>query len=348
MTSRQVYEGTLVELNKVNAPSLLLEDFNYLFNKAIYQYINKKYNIYDVNQQSTDDMRVLKATAILPVRLVSSKYGTGENVIAENALYGATFEATLPSDYLHLLNCVCNFRVNQNFKCYDANTYVQFGATRLTGDIWSQIIHNFYMRPSYKKPYYYIHNVNQIVKDPNNSELNKKPAETKDVPSNPYVADQSEHGLGIGTDTPNSTGYQTVTGGNSENLGSISSPTPNLSRSLLVHNDLVEKNAGVRYGNASEVRLEIRYGKDSSVFKLENVYVDYIKTPQHIRLTQEQLDLTEDTSQMMEFPDYVCQEIINELVKLCMENASDPRLQTNLAVNQTIANPAQQQAQTQQ
>jgi len=35
MTSRQVYEGVLVEMNKVNAPSLLLEDFNYLFNKAI-------------------------------------------------------------------------------------------------------------------------------------------------------------------------------------------------------------------------------------------------------------------------------------------------------------------------
>jgi len=42
--------------------------------------------------------------------------------------------------------------------------------------------------------------------------------------------------------------------------------------------------------------MEIRYGKDDSVFQLENVYVDYIKTPQHIRLTQEQLDLTEDTS----------------------------------------------------
>ena len=48
----------------------------------------------------------------------------------------------------------------------------------------------------------------------------------------------------------------------------------------------------------------------------------------------------------MEFPDYVCQEIINELEKLLLENAGDPRLQTNLAVNQTIANPAQQQSQT--
>ena len=60
-------------------------------------------------------------------------------------------------------------------------------------------------------------------------------------------------------------------------------------------------------------------------------------------MTQEQLDKTQDTSQIMEFPDYVCQEIINGLVKLVMENASDPRLQTNIPINQTIAPPAQQQ-----
>lgn len=46
---------------------MLLEDFNYFINKAVNQYINKKYNIYDINQQSTDDLRVLKATAIIPV-----------------------------------------------------------------------------------------------------------------------------------------------------------------------------------------------------------------------------------------------------------------------------------------
>jgi len=44
----------------------------------------------------------------------------------------------------------------------------------------------------------------------------------------------------------------------------------------------------------------------------------------------------------MEFPDYVCQEIINELVNLVMENTADPRLQTHIPVNQSIAGPAQQ------
>ena len=47
----------------------------------------------------------------------------------------------------------------------------------------------------------------------------------------------------------------------------------------------------------------------------------------------------EDTTRPLEFPDYACYEIVNELVKLLMENASDPRLQSNYTVNQTIADP---------
>ena len=107
-------------------------------------------------------------------------------------------------------------------------------------------------------------------------------------------------------------------------------------------NKNVERVEENRYGNRSKVRMELRYGKDNSTFTLSRVYIDYLKAPQFIRLTQEQVDDTIDQSQILEFPDYVCQEIINELTKLLLENSSDPRLQTNLAVNQTIASSVQQ------
>lgn len=320
MTARQVYEGVLIELNKVEAPSLLLEDFNYLFNKAVYQYINTRYNIYDINQQTTDDVRVLKATAILPVKLAANAYTgddvTGDGVTASNALYGATYEVILPSDYLHILNCVCNYKVKKQFKCYNPDSFVQFSARRLTSDLWSQIINNFYMRPMYKRPYFYIHNVNTNVANP----------------TNPYQS-ATNSGTDI-TSATTSDGTTTVTGGLPKTIKIGSNAV-----------DAVERSGQIRFGNTSQVRMEIRYGKDTSLFELVNVYIDYLKTPQNIRLTQEQLDLTEDTSQMMEFPDYVCQEIINVLVKLVMENSSDPRLQTHIPVNTTIANPAQAQSQ---
>lgn len=320
MTARQVYEAMLIEMNKVEAPSMLLEDFNYFFNKAIYQYINKKYNIYDVNQQTTDDIRVLKATAVIYPE-------TNNSYNAEDSLYGGVVAFNLPEDYLHILNCICDFKVNKQFKCYNKDSHVQFAARRLTSDMWSQIINNFYMRPMYRRPYYFIHNVNILPKE--EEKENKKvyisqfPTDTfqphdKNDNTEKYIVDKTKDPI-----EDNSGLNRVITLGNKKFSN-------------------VERESNFRYGNSEPIRLEIRYGKDSTVFKLEKIYIDYIKTPQHIRLTQEQLDLTEDTSQMLEFPDYVCQEIINELVKLMMENASDPRLQTNIPINQTIAQPVQQ------
>lgn len=72
MTERQLYDNVLSELNKVEAPSMLLEDFIYFANKGVQQYVNKVYNRYDVNQQSTDDLRALKATSQLDIKCDSN------------------------------------------------------------------------------------------------------------------------------------------------------------------------------------------------------------------------------------------------------------------------------------
>lgn len=357
MTARQVWEGMLTELSKVNAPSMLLQDFNYFFNKAINQYINKRYNIYDINQQTTDDLRVLKATSILDVTKATDK-GPLNSLLGMGAghskLFGATYEVDLPSDYLHILNCVCIYKVNKNWKCYNKGDFVQFAAKRLTADSWSVIVNDYYNRPLPERPYFYIHNINP--KDA--------------VPTNPYSDTDDDNGSTGGTDMK--IGGYTVTikqdaekpiseiagqSDSEENFSESTSKvavttgtegTSNLPRTLKLNDgstiDAVEKETAVRYGNSSRVRMEIRYGHDDSVFTLVKVFIDYIKTPQYIRLTQEQVNLTEDTSQIMEFPDYVCQEIINELTMLVMENTADPRLQTNTTVTQSIANPAQQQA----
>ena len=44
MTSKQIYEATAIELSRVQAPALKLYEFNYLFNQAIRQFVNKVYN----------------------------------------------------------------------------------------------------------------------------------------------------------------------------------------------------------------------------------------------------------------------------------------------------------------
>ena len=368
MTARQVWEGMLTELSKVNAPSMLLQDFNYFFNKAINQYINKRYNIYDISQQTTDDLRVLKATTVLEPELIAntiSGVDTSGWKAGNASLFGATYEVYLPLDYLHMLNCICVYKLNKRFKCYNAGDYVQFAAKRLTADSWSVVVNDYYNRPLPERPYYYIHNVNQSVDLPTNpvkdvSILTRtlkgtdsakdytiikiyvrkyKKSQEGEEQEVTNLEDQyelqtfeKEHPTWIVTETAEC-----------EKPGTQSNLPRTISLKNIQNKSIVEKESGVRYGNPSSVRCEIRYGKDHSVFELQFVVIDYIKAPQTIRLTQEQVDLTEDTSQIMEFPDYVCQEIINELTMLVMENTADPRLQTNTVVTQSIANPAQQQ-----
>ena len=279
MTERDLYDYALIEMNKVEAQSILLEDFNYFINKAVQQHINKVYNRYDINQQSSDDLRVLKATTQIPIsKTVNKQSGYGK--VADKNKF--TYSVNLPDDYMHILNCIVEYEVNKQFKCYSQGDHVDFPARRLTADMASGIMHNVYMKPDYKRPYFYINNIAPVG------------GETKSVVDN--------------------TNYDA-----------------SLTDSV--------KNEDTRKSNASKVRLELRFGDDDSIFEPKYLYIDYIKAPMFIRLTYKDITDTEDNTRPLEFPDYVCYEIVNELVKLLMENASDPRLQTNYAINQTIADP---------
>ena len=239
----------------------------------------------------------------------------------------ATYEVILPSDYLHILNCICIYNVRQQYKCYNKGDTWRASARRLTADMYSQVLDNFWNKPTYRKPYYYIHNVNTIE----SGQYYTNPTIPTNLQTDPSLS-ESDNRDGSLNDA--NSGYL---------IANDASPAKTIKINGNTDISNVERAAGVRYGNVSTVRCEIRYGTDNSIFELKSVYIDYIKAPQQIRLTQQQIDRTNDTSQVLEYPDYVCQEIINELVHLIMENSSDPRLQTHPVVTQSIANPAQQQ-----
>ena len=334
MTSKQIYEATAIELSKVQAPALKLYEFNYFFNQAIRQFVNKVYNVYDVNQQTTDDLRVLKATATLKPEIAAS---TGNKAV--DYLRGATYYVDMPDDYLHLLNCICLFDVNKRKDCWNSGDVMVVGATKLTADSWSSVVDDVYNRPTKKRPYYYIHNQNDIYIDgtsklptDRNSQLptnvNSKGAT---VPSgNPTDVLETVDT----TKTPTAfTGFDRKFDFDLDYDGTISSEELSA----------IEKEAGSRHANSSRVKVEIRCGRDkSNIFSLSAVQIDYVKAPQFIRLTQEQLDSDEDISQVMEFPDYVNQEIVNELVNLVMRKTNDPSLQAHMQMTQSIARPTGQ------
>jgi hypothetical protein len=191
---------------------------------------------------------------------------------------------------MHMLNCIVGFArtENPNKKTHcdsEVGTKVYFTAKRLTADMYGGVINNYYQKPSYKRPYYYLNTINtsnEIVtnKEQDDSILN-------------YIAD----------------------------IESLRDS---------------EAKKGERIANPSNVRLELRFG-DDTLYTPSEVYIEYIKAPMYIRLSQAEIDDPgADVSQILEFPDYVCYEILNIFVRLIMENASDPRLQTNIPLNQTI------------
>lgn len=75
---------------------------------------------------------------------------------------------------------------------------------------------------------------------------------------------------------------------------------------------------------------------------ISNVYVDYLHAPKVVTLTEDDIYAEEDvmdTSDTLQFKEYVNQEIFNELLTMILENNSDPRLQTAAQINQSIAPP---------
>lgn len=257
MTVKEVYDYTLIELNKVEAPTMLLEDFIYILNKAIINYVNKRYTLYEISQQLTDDLRVLTAPAVINAPALKNP-----------SVYPGTHQAVLPSDYFHILNCSAGFLPKDNSTlCATGNALIFKGVKKMTTEMASGVIDNYYNRPSFRNPYFYIRNVAQ-----------------------PTISIQGK------------------------------------------------RVKGDRVGNVSPVNIELIFGKDINRYTLSTVHIDYLRTPQWVSVTEAEIEADTDTSQVLEFPHYVCLEIIKELVALLMENASDPRLNTNIPVNQSIPN----------
>ena len=322
MTSKQIYEATAIELSKVQAPALKLYEFNYFFNQAIRQFVNKVYNVYDVNQQTTDDLRVLKATATLVPKIADS---TGNKAI--DYLRGATYFVDMPDDYLHLLNCICLFDVNKNKECWNQGDVMVVGATKLTADSWSSVVDDVYNQPTKKRPYYYVHNQNDI-----------HVATEADASGNYAVTERNSK---LPTNIVLDKLHINKTSNNFNRTFDFDADGDKI---MEAQYSSINKPAGSRYENASHVKIEIRCGNNKQDnFSLDAVQIDYIKAPQLIKLTQEQLDSIEDISQIMEFPEYVNQEIINELVNLIMRKTNDPSLQAHMQITQSIARPTGQQ-----
>ena len=148
MTIREIYEYTLIELNKVKINTLLLDQFVYCYNKAVIQYCNKSYNLAEVNQQYSDNLRLLKDTIEFTPTKINNK----------NGIYNGIYEEILHINYFHILNCIIEYEeLNSDNICDNEDgKFIHIPARRLTANLWGNINQNYYMQPKYINPYFYI------------------------------------------------------------------------------------------------------------------------------------------------------------------------------------------------
>jgi len=152
MKVREVYDNLLIELNKVEAPSLLLESFNYFLGKTINEVGNQWYSFYEENQLLTDNLRVLtKTTPCVGI------YKDG------------VYLYKVPSDYWHLLpGSILNYKVIPI--CTGGPTTYQSMVIKADSQINSGIFKDYYTKPSYKRPYLYMHEI-QVGSDTYNIQI---------------------------------------------------------------------------------------------------------------------------------------------------------------------------------
>jgi len=251
MKLREVYTSILTEKRKTKSPSLHLEHFNYIINKAIQESFNRRYQLFASTQQLSDDMISLTYdTLFTPAGsngAYSGNYTETAVPITMGKKYGFDYiRFKLPSDYWHALGVHTTSKTTKSARCVPRGFESNSVSKRLTANAGNGVLNNAYLKPDVTRPY---------------------------------------HSFMGGTE-PQGDMIVFVGGTNKTSLTSVS--------------------------------------------------LEYLKKPSIVELTKTQRDLPNDTSQEMEYSQYVCNEIIKVAVTLILENFTDPRLQTNAAINNSV------------
>jgi len=131
-------------------------------------------------------------------------------------------------------------------------------------------------------------------------------------------------------------GSKKLTADSASNIMNNSWLKPDYNRTFykeLDHNNITS--IPLSNNNSVTPDLQIYYG-NSNKFEISNVYFEYLRQPKIINLLESALDVPTDPSNQLEFPPYVCNEIVKRIVKLILENSKDPRIQSYVPTNTSI------------
>ena len=160
--SVDLYEAVLKELNQDNAPSFEIDDFLHYFNKAIEEYTNLRYKLFELSQQTLDDLSTFKREVSLDLTLKNPLI----NATNKTEAFGLVSSL---SEYKHTTAVVVQMTYIANKGCNVPGDYYFEDAKRLDSDKEQMTLTSYYHQPTAKRLYYKI--VNQYAA--NNASANQ-------------------------------------------------------------------------------------------------------------------------------------------------------------------------------
>lgn len=339
MTVREIYDSVLVEINKENAQSFTTEEFNYVMNKSALAFANERYNFYAVNQQISDDLRVLlknqtfstiDTTSIDPMDVSGPVFNPTTSYLITSITASTT--ATLSTVKDIKVGDIISFgddiiahpitNITGNVVTFTTSATTQAGVniklSTLPIGISDNLIDDRTIDASFvASDYQHLISCKLIwkTKRPSTGKISYITFPARKLTHDMLNAIQNNTYLKPSSSRP----YHQLFN-NSNNSGAI----------------VLSSSTYKDYQNKPKVRIYI--GNKNSVMELRYIVVDYLKIPEIITLKDSDIfSVASDTSQILEFPEY----LKNELVKRCtiylLEKAGDPRIQTQPAFNQEIS-----------
>ncbi len=325
MTALEVYNATLIELNKVNAPTFTVEHFNYFMDKVIRSFTNERYNLYAVNQQMSDDLRVLLDNVIYP------DTGTALDTVVSLSPGAQFYQKFYIDDYelFEVGDILSITGSDREHTVTEANSggylLVTPDLPQATGQAGSVV-------------------VGSIV-----SRLDTSIVQTGEITKFKILKANYMHLLSCEVTWLDSTGLRSKT-----------FPAKHLTLDMLTNiqtnaylkpsfrqpyyllrdntdNTGIAKQATGRKQYQNRPLVEMYLGSAITGTTLSKVRIDYLKLPETVVLsTSEAYVDTSDTSQVLEFPDYLKNEFVKRLTTNFLENVGNPRVNTQVQINQEV------------
>ena len=136
MDAFNTYKNVLRELDKWEAPTFTIRNFNYFFPSSIREYITENYVEFDVVQKDLDDLRAI--------------------LVLDHSLAFVDNKAPLPDEYQHMLHLEVSLKVTEETKDYDADEIVTAFPKRLKTGRKGYVQKNAYQQQSVNYSHYQI------------------------------------------------------------------------------------------------------------------------------------------------------------------------------------------------